>query len=121
MKIEKESRIVLMLPNRSALPGHQDHLSQGEERPHAGEAAPAIGEAAHAAEVAQPTGEAVGGAVPTPGIDIPIIEDPLHVDASLLHILPVQRGMLAGYAGPQLYQTGWPAAGEWTKPPGRRS
>lgn len=55
-----------MLPNWPALPGRQDRQNQGEERPCAGGAAPAIGEAAHAAEVAQPTGEAVGGAIPTP-------------------------------------------------------
>lgn len=75
-----------MLPNWPALPGRQDRQNQGEERPCAGGAAPAIDEAAHAAEVAQPTGEAVGGAIPTP-----ITEDPLLVDISLLRILPVRR------------------------------
>lgn len=88
-----------MLPNWSALPGHQGRQNQDEERPLAGEAAPAIG------EVAQPTEEAVGGVVPTPSIGIPITGDPLHVDVSLLHIPPGRQGMLAGYAGPQPYQT----------------
>lgn len=107
--------------NWSALPGHQDRQNQGKERPHAGEAAPAIGEAAHAAEVAQATGEAVERVGPTQGIDVPTTKDPLHVDTSLLYTPPTQRGMLAGYAGPQPYQTNWLATDVWMRPPGRKS